>query len=139
MSSIPVNYLAILAAALASFIVGWLWYGPIFGKAWIKLSGFSSEIMQSQEKKRQVKRGYLISFLGSVVMAYVLAHLAGLLVVIDLSGAWRLAFWLWLGFFVPSQLATVLWEEKPAKLYFINVFYYLASLYAMTAILVWWG
>lgn len=138
MSSVPINYVAVLVAAVASMIIGALWYGPLFGKTWMRLSGMSSEMMMTPEKKQQARRGYLISFVGLLVMAYVLAHLVNLLFVVDLSGAWELSFWLWLGLFVPSQLSPVLWEGKPVKVYFINVFHYLVSLYAMIAVLVWW-
>ena len=31
------NWLAILAATLSAFVVGFLWYGPLLGKAWMVL------------------------------------------------------------------------------------------------------
>jgi len=34
---IPINFLAIAAAVTVSFIAGWLWYGPLFGKKWAGL------------------------------------------------------------------------------------------------------
>ncbi|MGC9355126.1 MAG: DUF1761 domain-containing protein, partial [Mariniphaga sp.] len=38
-----INYLAVIVAALSSFMVGWIWYGPLFGKSWMKLHGFTEE------------------------------------------------------------------------------------------------
>lgn len=34
-----VNLVAAVAAAVASMVVGCIWYGVIFGKAWMKLTG----------------------------------------------------------------------------------------------------
>ncbi|HLD39833.1 MAG TPA: DUF1761 family protein, partial [Candidatus Nanoarchaeia archaeon] len=33
------NYLAVLVAAIAAYVVGFLWYGPVFGKKWMALMG----------------------------------------------------------------------------------------------------
>ena len=33
------NWLAILAATIAGFVIGGLWYGPLFGNAWVAALG----------------------------------------------------------------------------------------------------
>jgi len=38
-----INWLAVIVAALASFPLGMLWYGPLFGKAWMAASGVTKE------------------------------------------------------------------------------------------------
>ncbi|MBL8552036.1 MAG: DUF1761 domain-containing protein [Hyphomonadaceae bacterium] len=38
-----VNWLAVIAAAASSFVLGGLWYGPLFGKAWQKAAGVTDE------------------------------------------------------------------------------------------------
>ncbi|MDO8488446.1 MAG: DUF1761 family protein [bacterium] len=38
---VPVNYLAILAAAVLSMVLGFLWFGPLFGQTWMKLMGLA--------------------------------------------------------------------------------------------------
>lgn len=42
MEGFDINWLAILAAA-SSLVIGFLWYGPLFGKAWMKESGMTEE------------------------------------------------------------------------------------------------
>ena len=44
-----INYkLSVVVAALSSFVVGMLWYGPVlFGKAWMAENGFSDEDVQA--------------------------------------------------------------------------------------------
>ncbi len=38
-----VHWLAVLIAPLLGFLLGGLWYGPLFGKAWMRASGVSEE------------------------------------------------------------------------------------------------
>ena len=34
-----ISWLAVLAAALSAFVIGGIWYGPLFGKVWARESG----------------------------------------------------------------------------------------------------
>lgn len=52
-----VNLLAVLLATLASMIVGFLWYGPLFGKIWIKLSNHK----ESEMDKSGVNKMYAMT------------------------------------------------------------------------------
>ena len=40
------NYLAIVVAGIAAWIIGAIWYGPIFGKKWQKEVGLSDETLK---------------------------------------------------------------------------------------------
>lgn len=40
---IHLNYLAILASTASAMVLGSLWYGPFFGKQWMKLNNFTME------------------------------------------------------------------------------------------------
>lgn len=41
-----INIWAVLVATLSTFLVGWLWYGPLFGKAWMNTVGLTEEQIQ---------------------------------------------------------------------------------------------
>ena len=41
---LPINMVAILVAVVANFILGFLWYTPLFGKAWAKEMGFDMSV-----------------------------------------------------------------------------------------------
>lgn len=41
------NWLAVLLGTLAFFVVGAIWYGVLFGKAWQKAAGLTEESVQS--------------------------------------------------------------------------------------------
>jgi hypothetical protein len=69
-----VNYLAIAAAAIATFLLGGLWYSPVlFGKAWQREVGLNDE---------QLARGNMVRIFGitlvlSLIAAFVFALFLG--------------------------------------------------------------
>ena len=65
------NLLAILVAALCGFLVGGLWYGPLFGKAWQREAGVSQEEMGQTNPFKL----FGLTFLFSVLSALFLGHL----------------------------------------------------------------
>jgi len=138
---VPINYLAVVAAAVASMAIGFVWYGPLFGKQWMALMGFTKESMNAA-KAKGMSKSYALMTIGSLVMAYVLAN--GLvfgnsyLNMYGVSAGLQGAFWYWLGFVAPVLLGLVLWDGKPWKLFFLNAGYYLVSMLAMGAILAGW-
>lgn len=133
---IVINYWAVLAAAVTYMVIGSLWYGPLFGKYWRKLMGFTAQDMKSMRLSAAQAIG--LGFLSALVMAQVLAHEQA--VWYDFMGAtmstfsfvFNLAFWLWLGFVATTQLGAVLWENRSWKLFFFNAASSLVSLFAMS-------
>lgn len=45
-----VNYLAIVVSTIAAMVIGSLWYGPILGKQWMKLTNNSKEKINESAK-----------------------------------------------------------------------------------------
>ena len=130
-----VNLIAVLGAAIAAMVVGFLWYGPLFGKQWIRLMGFSKGNMKKAKQKR-MGRLYLINFIAGIVTAYVLAlFVKGA----SINAALMMGFWIWLGFFAAVMVGSILWEGKPLSLYLINVFYWIVNVEVMAVILSMWA
>lgn len=133
--NVDVNYLAVLLAAVVSMVLGFLWYSPILlGKPWMKERGFTPEGLKNAQKG--MAKLYGISFVVSLVTAYVLAH------VMALSGAFyhypkiqtglTTGFWVWLGFMMPIQVtATIFSDKKNWKLFAIDTGYQLVSILGM--------
>jgi uncharacterized protein DUF1761 len=141
MSPVPVNYLAVLVAAVASFALGGLWYGPLFGKQWAALMGWSKEAMEAA-KAQGMAKGYALTAVGSLVMAFVLSHtVIFAMAFLGSSGVWAgimTGFWNWLGFVAPVTLGSVLWEGKSWKLWTLNNAFYIVSMCVMGVILAVW-
>ena len=66
-----INMLAILLAVVANFILGFLWYTPLFGNAWAKELGFD---MSVKPPASVMVRGMIIMVIGNFLLAYVFAH-----------------------------------------------------------------
>ena len=48
-----INLMAVLLAALISYIIGWAWYSQsLFGKQWMKLTGVTQKDMDKVMKKQ---------------------------------------------------------------------------------------
>lgn len=106
------NYLAIVVATVLQFISGWVWYMPLFGKAWGAMHGYDQLSKEEQEKAQKEMGPQLgFQFLGTLVTTFVLA-----LFVADLSAEWHAfgaAGFLWLGFVLPTQAAAVMFGGTP--------------------------
>lgn len=134
--NVSVNLMAVIAAAVANMIVGFIWYSmPVFGKPWMKLLGMTKDDLEKAKKSMGPKYGVMV--IASLVMAYVLAHILAIANVgTDLAMALQGAFWVWLGFVATIGLNGVIFENRPINLYLINVGYYLVSLLVMSAVLI---
>ncbi len=137
---IPVHYLAVLVAALASFVFGFLVHAPLFGSVWIGLMKITPQEMEQGKKEMQSKMPVymLVAFLQQLVMAYILAHFVYVWDAFDVTSALTLAFWTWLGFIATVLLNGVLWEKRSVPLYLFNVAYHFGALAIMTLILALW-
>ncbi len=140
-ASVSINYLAVLVAAIAGMVIGALWYSPVlFAKPWMKALGKSESDMESMRKG--AGKGYAVSMLGALVLAYVLVHF--IYYVKSATGTTGLGvglstgFWAWLGFEVTSHISSVVFEGRSIKLYYINMGYHLVELLVMGAILASW-
>ena len=142
MPNIEINYLAIVIAVVANFILGFLWYTPLFGKAWGKEMGFD---MTQKPPAGALMKGMIIMIIGNFLMAYVFAHNIAVWnpvtwglpasEVSPMAMAFSAAFFTWLGFFLPVDLNRVAWEMKSWKLFFINTGYHLVALIVVALIL----
>ena len=137
-AAVSVNYWAILVAAVVSHVLGFLWFGPLFGKQWAALMGFNKKKMQEAKKKGMPPQTWILMVVGTLLTSYVLAHFVKYLNAVNVVDAMKLGFWLWIGFFAPVMLGMILWEGKPWKLYFIVVTYWLVNLLATASILASW-
>lgn len=133
-----VNLGVVLVAALATMALGFLWYSPVlFGKPWMALMGKTDADMP--EMKKKATKAYALSFIGALVMAYVLAHFVDYVGATTVSDGLQLGFWIWLGFAATIGYTDVLFGGKPFKLFLINTGYQLVELLLMGVILAVWS
>jgi hypothetical protein len=126
LEELGINFTAIIVATVANFILGFLWYTPLFGKAWAKEMGYD---MNVKPPKGALAKGMIFMVIGNFLMAYVLAHN---------NAAWS---------FVPGmdQMSPMMkvmnaaifvaWENKSWKLFGINTGYHFAMVLVAALIL----
>lgn len=138
---IVINYWAVFGAAIAAIVLGIVWYGPLFGKQWMRIVGISKADMEAagEKGKRMMQRSYAIMALSSLVMAYVLAHILTYASAFTgssgIEAGISAGLSIWVGFVGPVMMGNVIWEGRPWKYWFITSGYYLVSLILMGIIL----
>ncbi len=135
---IIINYWSVLVSGLVSFVIGGFWYSPLlFGNIWMKSLGLTKKDIDKAKEKGMGGK-YLATFVGSLLTAFVLAHIVRFVVASSFIDGVTTGFWIWFGFIVPVLFGGVLWEGKTMKFYTINIGYYLVSLCIMGGILSVW-
>ena len=72
--TLDINWEAVIFAAVATFILGGVWYGPVFGRVWRRAEG-QAEPQAGQQKHPAVVYG--LSFVLMLIAAAVLAIAIG--------------------------------------------------------------
>ena len=117
------NYTAIVVITLIVFVLGFLWYGPFFGKEWMKLVGLTDKDVKGPMAPPIIK-GLISSFIMISIAVYF----------VSLTGArtWQegalQGLVLGIGLVATVLFGEVNWEQRPVKLYFINTLYWLIAL-----------
>ncbi len=135
--NVDINYLAVFIAAASTMILGFIWYGPLFGKQWAKMMGMDTKEKMAKVKKEAPKL-YGISFVLALLTAYVLAHVLSFANAHTISDGAQGAFWAWLGFVMPVQATNAMFNNKSFKLFSIDTGYQLVCFLVMGAILAVW-
>ncbi len=121
-------------------VIGFVWYGPLFGKQWMALMKMDPKKMEAG--KASMGKTYGLLFVGSLIMAFVVFHaytfahqfMGGT----PLMDGLQTGFWNWLGFILPVTAGAVLFEQKPFKLFLLNTSYHLVTLLVMGVIVALW-
>ncbi len=109
-----INYLAIVLAAVAQFIVGGIWYMPLFGKMWGQIHGFDQT---APEVQKQMQKEMMPMLVVQFVLALITSVVFGILVAYASSNwsLYSLAGLCWLGFAAPSQTSLVIFGGTEPK------------------------
>ena len=129
-----INLVGVVVAGLAGMVAGVLWYGPLFGKAWVKLMGFTKEAME-EAKKKGMMSSYALGLAGQLATAYALSFLVASSLQYFGGFSYALIFWVWLGITLPLHMTGVIWEGKSWKLFALNSGYSLVQLLVMGGVI----
>ena len=134
MQSTGFNWLAISVAALAAWILGAIWYGPLFARAWMDGIG---------KTKEQVENDYTPMKMVFALVGYFLAA-CGITRLLNLSfgSTWldgvHIALLGAVCLIVPTMAVSEVMEHRPPKLFLINAGYVIVAFIIMGAIIGAW-
>ncbi len=146
MPTITINYPAVIVCVVVGMPLGYLWFGPLFGAAWAKRMDMAET---EPPGGAAMVKSLLLYALGSLLIAYVLAHLLE----VYRPSVWEYrndpdpagwvfalcgAFFVWLGFFLPLQIGRVAWEKRGWGLVAINSSFDFVRLLIFAMILAHW-
>jgi hypothetical protein len=121
-------------------IVGSIWYGPIFGQAWMKINNVSpNDTTKRNEMQKGARPLYVVAFFLALFQAWVLARYIG--TVTSISGLCN-TLWIWAAFLLPTVAAGSMWTADTTKVkwtrFWIQTGYYLVLFVIFGIILGMW-
>jgi hypothetical protein len=120
------NLLAILVAAACGFLVGGIWYGPLFGKSWQREIGLSDGDLKNANMLKIYGTTFLFSVLSAVFLGHLLSHFDT-----DFTRTMMISTGIALGFIVPAIGTNYLFGRKSGTLFAIDAGYWIAFYVAM--------
>ncbi len=134
-----INLLAVLVAAVATFLIGGAWYSPLlFVKPWAEANGFSPERLEAMKQASTPVKAMAVSFVTWVVVASCFSVLIGWTGIQGWFGGMKLGLLLWLGFSASVTLVGTMFSDRKITAFVVDAGYQLVFLALMGAILGAW-
>jgi hypothetical protein len=111
-----INLIGVLLAMLGFMVVGFLWYGPLFGKRWMELNGFTAESMGDVNMPVMMAKGLTNSLVAAVGISLVLSWKGAE----GLLASMKTAFFIWLFFSATTALLAHIYEKQKLELTLIH-------------------
>ena len=133
--------MAVAVCAVLAMVLGFIWYGPLFGKRWMKATGMDTmDPIKQKEMQKKSMPLYLVQFALALFQAFVLAWYVGTLN--SISSGVHTAFSIWLAFIIPTLASSVMWTADNGKVkwtkFVLQAGYQLALFFIFGTILGMW-
>ncbi|MGI9323065.1 MAG: DUF1761 domain-containing protein [Pseudomonadales bacterium] len=130
---VELNFVAIILATLSAFVVGALWYGPLFGKAWMEEFNITEQDIEQENKLRVYGLSFALAFIVAFGLDFfILGEHTGWM-----EGA-EIGAIAGLGLLAPYTGIHYLFEGRSMRAFLINAGFNVVTLMVMGAILGWW-
>jgi len=130
-----INWLAVLVAAIAYFLLGAIWYSFLFQKQWIKLQNIN---VNDPEMKKGMATTMFTSFLLMLLTTIGLAILVEKIGLSTAINGVKLGLLTGIFFSLTAISVSYLYTKKPAGLHFIDGFYHVVGQVIAAVILCIW-
>jgi len=128
------NWFAVIAATLATFLMGYLWYSPLlFGKAWKEAAGIKEEEGDKPNMTKILSLFFIFSFVMAINLAIFLNDSKTNMVWGATAGLMAGLGWVAMSIFITGQF-----EKRTTRYMLIHGGYYVVCFVIMGAILGGW-
>jgi len=124
----PVNFIAVLVAAVAGWLVGAVWYG-VLGKQWMAALGWTEADCVGPDGKRHMPIGpMIVAFIAQIVMALMLAGIIGHIGAPNVVNGVVSGALVWFGFVITTSAVNNAFQKRKPMLTIIDGGHWLAVL-----------
>ena len=129
-----VNLLAVLLGTAVFFVLGAVWYGPLFGTPWKDALGYDAKGERpGPRSRRPVWLTMVLAFLLELVVVFMLGHLIARTlppphVIMMMATGFGFAI------MAPAVGINYLFQERPWKLFWIEAGYYVVGMTLVGAV-----
>jgi len=133
---ITINYLAVLVAAALVFVLGALWYMPLFGKAWREARGITEQM--AAEGQKDMGKTLAVIAVCNLVMAWAVAVVANYMHLYSWMHGVKLGLLCWFGFALTMGLIETMTSRRKMVAFCIDTGYWLVSLVVIGVVVSLW-
>lgn len=126
-----VSWLAVVVATLSAFVIGGLWYGPLFGNAWMAEAGIAKDEIEDANMGMIYGTAFVLEFVIAMNLAFFLGDSS-----VQMGALY--GFLTGFGWIAMAMGVTYLFSRNSLKLWFIDSFYFVVTLTLMGVIITVW-
>jgi hypothetical protein len=127
----PVNWFAIAAAVVSTFVIGGLWYSPLlFVNSWLKMSGVDKRVFDGG-----LRKALIADLFSAIATALILNQVIRWSGATGIASGLLVALLVWIGLVASVLITQVTYEHRPFAFFAISSGYRLVTLEVMGAIL----
>lgn len=131
--SIDINMFAVVGAAVAAMIIGWLWFGLVFRTIWPRLAQLADRPAAASAVIYPIALG--VNLVGAFVLAYISSASQIVNQTTLLEAALYSGVFVWLAFSAGRALITTTFESRSVKLMLVNTGHDLAVILTMALVI----
>jgi hypothetical protein len=117
MKELKINHLAVLVAVVLQFVLGFLWYGPLFGEPWMGMVGLDMATIEANPPGAGI---WFTNIFSAVVSIYVLAWLYTRIPVTSLLQGLLTGLLIGFAFVLMSNMVSGMYADHPYGLAWIT-------------------
>jgi hypothetical protein len=134
MAFVGINYLAVLVAAVAAWVLGAVWYTTL-SQPWLAAQGKTKADITPPASKAAAIGPFVLVFVAELIMAWMLAGILGHLGTLNVKDGVISGAACWFGFVLTTTATNYVFQKRQVMLTVIDTGYWLLVLVIMGAII----